>query len=81
MAGVELKIGQTVEFEGQEFVLYCVNRTNDLEGRTVTIHGMDQQRAMKHMAEQEARRRALEHTERVEKIMPKMELAIDQALE
>lgn len=77
----ELRIGQTVEFEGQEFVLYCVNRTNDLEGRTLTLHGMDQQRAFKHMAEQEAKRRALEHSERVEKLMPNMEKAIEQVLE
>lgn len=83
MAGVatELKIGQTVSFDGQEFVLYCVNRTNDLEGRALTLHGMDAQRAMKHMADQEARARSIAHLERVDKLMPNMEKALEQALE
>lgn len=77
----ELKIGDTVQFDGQEYVLYCVNRVNDLEGRTMTLNGMDQQRAMRHMAEQESRRRALETSEKLAEVFPKMERALDQAID
>ena len=74
---VELRIGDTVTVEGLEFVLYCINRMNDLEGHTVVLHGMDVLRAMKHMEKQEASRKAMEYQEQAAALLPKMSKALD----
>ena len=74
---MDIKIGDTVIVDGKEFVIYSFNFICDLEGRALTMHGMDAQRAMRHMEEQENRRKSLEAQTEIGKLIPQMKKQLE----
>ena len=74
---MEIKIGDTVSVDGLEFVIYSFNFIRDLEGRALTMHGMDSQRAMRHMEEQDNRRKSLEAQTEIGKLIPQMKKQLE----
>jgi len=75
---MEIKRGDTVFFEGREYVIQSIQVTEDHVGRSVSFVARDPFLAQDYIEAERARQNQRQHVEAMKTMLPKLEKALDE---